>query len=1022
MRNNIFRIVTVLVLLCPAIVFAQEVPEEESVVSIIEDTVWTKDSELSFDKPVIVSGATLTIEEGVHITLSDSFGGYGLFQIQGGRILANGTETNPIVFAPKDGTARYQIFFQGSIENDPSLLRYVHFLDGGKEGEEAGGDFGMTPGLPTLHFFEGRLRIENSLFQGSLSSDIRAEYPYRWGEGTDTLSVINSNFSYRIPYKRSDNNIPIGNTEDFYRQANEAVLVGEGACPEGVSCESIVSLRNNYYGDMTGPRGDVSNDYGNLGEGKKVLGMVAYSGFRQNDLLADPLIVVPGILGSEKNGDGEWVLDPILHIYDDLVASLKKNGYEEGKNLFLFPYDWKRDNRDTANDLKQKITDIQNETGSNTVDIAAHSMGGLVTRQYIESSAYRNDIDQLITLGTPHRGAPKAYLMWEGGEFGTDFFDSILKHHFTIEAEHSGYSSLYDYIRGAVFSVKQLLPDYDYLFDLGSGIMRSYPENYSRNEFLENLTINVDTLNSIRILNIIGKQSIQKSIESIKLIPSSEIVKWGNGMPLDFYSDSPENGFSFSFGDGTVPLSSAEALPSDKEEILDAEHTELPSRAQCLVFREVSGRSECKEIIEVNVPNIFLIKVFSPIDIQIVSPSGKRIGKDFETGEVVNEINGAFYTGYRTDNEFVTIPNPEDGEYRILTQGTGSGDYRIEATKITEDPDTGEAKESTATLHGTTSPSVQEEQSITIENDTVRGEGEGDTIPPATTLSLSGTESTHDWFTSDVSIMLSATDNENGSGIKHTKYSLDSGAIWQTYEHPLTLSREGRHTLQYFSTDQAGNKETVKSQEIKIDKTAPEAKIIFNSETQTLDIVGTDTFSEPVSVSISQSVISDSDPESRETFKKIWIPGQARDDKKRDRDDEKERMIATLTDEAGHRTDLSFEKKKDRSGRISIELESLVYDGVSASLPKTTLDYKWMQRLRYSTNGYALFASHIRTGTRKLESHYLPKKNETLIMEKPRELADLGDDDADRRPVRKRLSGMIVPGLLTEKGSVEMVY
>lgn len=1016
MRSNLFRILSVPVLLCPTVVFAQEVPEDESVISIVEDTVWIKDSELSFDKPVIVSGATLTIEEGVHITLSDSFGGYGLFQIQGGRVLANGTETNPIVFAPKDETAHYQVFFQGSVENDPSLFRHVHFLDGGKESEEAGGDFGTTPGLPTLHFFEGRLRIENSLFQGSLSSDIRAEYPYRWGEGADTLSIINSNFSYYIPYKRSDNNIPIGNTEDFYRQANEAVSIGDGSCPEGAVCEPIVSLRNNYYGDITGPRGDVSNDYGHFGEGKKVSGTVAYSGFRQNDLLADPLIIVPGILGSEKNDNGEWVLDPILHIYDDLVASLKKNGYEEGKNLFLFPYDWKRDNRDTANDLKQKITDIKNETGSEKVDIAAHSMGGLVAREYIEGDAYQSDVDQLVTLGTPHRGAPKAYLMWEGGEFGTDLLDSVLKHHFTIEAEHSGYSSLYEYIRGAVFSVKQLLPDYDYLFDLGSETMRSYPENYSRNEFLENLTMNVNALNGVRSLSVIGKQSIQKSIEKIKLIHTSKLGKWENGMPLDFYSDNPENGFSFSSGDGTIPLSSAEALPSDKEEILDAEHTELPSRARCLVFHELSGRSECKEIIEVNVPNIFLIKVFSPIDIQVVSPSGKRIGKNFKTGDIINEIEGAFYTGYQTKNEFITIPNPEDGEYKILTQGTGEGNYRIEATKITEDPDMGEAKESTATLRGTATLLAEEEQAIAIEGDTVTGGGETDTIPPVTTLSLSGTEGANGWYTSDVSIALSAADNENGTGIQKTEYSFDSGTTWRIYTDPFVLSQEGIATIQYFSTDQMGNKEEVKIQTIKIDKTAPEAKISFNPEVQKLDIVGMDAFSQSVSVVMMDSVIP-SEVEGPQ-FRDSSTRRLARNDKEK----QKEIKTVTLTDAAGHRTELSFEKERDRFGRISIEFKSIAYDGVSANLPKTTLDYKWILRLRQDTNEYALFASHIRTDTVKLESHYLPKKHQTVIMEKPRDLSDEGDDNTDRRPVRKKISGMIIPGLTTEKGNVKVYY
>ena len=34
-------------------------------------------------------------------------------------------------------------------------------------------------------------------------------------------------------------------------------------------------------------------------------------------------------------------------------------------------------------------------------------MGGLLAREYIESDYYEDDIDQLITIGTPHLGSTK---------------------------------------------------------------------------------------------------------------------------------------------------------------------------------------------------------------------------------------------------------------------------------------------------------------------------------------------------------------------------------------------------------------------------------------------------------------------------------------------------------------------------------------------------------------------------------------------------------------------------------------
>ncbi|UOG77424.1 hypothetical protein MTX78_23600 (plasmid) [Hymenobacter tibetensis] len=40
------------------------------------------------------------------------------------------------------------------------------------------------------------------------------------------------------------------------------------------------------------------------------------------------------------------------------------------------------------------------------VDLVGHSMGGLLSRQYIQGPDYRQDVNRLITLNTPHSGSP----------------------------------------------------------------------------------------------------------------------------------------------------------------------------------------------------------------------------------------------------------------------------------------------------------------------------------------------------------------------------------------------------------------------------------------------------------------------------------------------------------------------------------------------------------------------------------------------------------------------------------------
>ena len=187
----------------------------------------------------------------------------------------------------------------------------------------------------------------------------------------------------------------------------------------------------------------------------------------------DPVIIVPGIMGS-WNVSGEWELDPIMHTYDNLWEALKLAGYKEDKTLFAFPYQWRDSNVISADYLKKKINDVKDTCECEKVDLVAHSMGGLVARAYIQSNDYQDDVDQLIFLGTPHKGSPKSYLTWEAAEGFEKFKEVIAKIYFSIEAHLLGYDSLFAYIQNGVKSVEQLLPDYAYLRDAGEISSRPY--------------------------------------------------------------------------------------------------------------------------------------------------------------------------------------------------------------------------------------------------------------------------------------------------------------------------------------------------------------------------------------------------------------------------------------------------------------------------------------------------------------------------------------------------------------------
>lgn len=92
--------------------------------------------------------------------------------------------------------------------------------------------------------------------------------------------------------------------------------------------------------------------------------------------------------------------------YALLLAQLTALGYREGADLFVFPYDWRRSNFETADRLREFIA--AKGLAGRPVDLVAHSMGGLVSTIYIQKYAAEQRVRNFIAMGTPFYGAAKA--------------------------------------------------------------------------------------------------------------------------------------------------------------------------------------------------------------------------------------------------------------------------------------------------------------------------------------------------------------------------------------------------------------------------------------------------------------------------------------------------------------------------------------------------------------------------------------------------------------------------------------
>ena len=103
-----------------------------------------------------------------------------------------------------------------------------------------------------------------------------------------------------------------------------------------------------------------------------------------------------------------------------------------------------------------------------------------------------------------------------------------------------------------------------------------------------------------------------------------------------------------------------------------------------------------------------------------------------------------------------------------------------------------------------------------------------DTTPPVTTISFDPPTPDGDngWFVSDVTTILNATDDM--SGVNATYYRLNEGE-WETYTEPFVIQSDGHCLIEYYSVDNAGNEEDVKSFVIKIDQTSPDIELYYEA-------------------------------------------------------------------------------------------------------------------------------------------------------------------------------------------------
>lgn len=315
-------------------------------------------------------------------------------------------------------------------------------------------------GNTTLHFETGALPVETDITSlasaGDLETAIKREtMPVMVGDNqAPSLVVIASGKTWQVPFAKEA--LTIGRHPENDIVLNTPMASRAHARIERRQDDFILRDLNSRNGTWVNDA-KVTEQTLRGGEAIRIgpARLIFKRGFSSEDLTdltspagraePRPVVIVPGLLGSELWLGSERIfpnikvlisrpeilrlpgdhavevrdvvnevvivpnvikLDQYNRLGNYLVDSL---GYERGKNLLEFGYDWRQDNRISARRLAEAIEQWQARSSHarRPVTIIAHSNGALVSRYYTECLGGAKTVERIVFMGAPHYGSPK---------------------------------------------------------------------------------------------------------------------------------------------------------------------------------------------------------------------------------------------------------------------------------------------------------------------------------------------------------------------------------------------------------------------------------------------------------------------------------------------------------------------------------------------------------------------------------------------------------------------------------------
>jgi hypothetical protein len=509
--------------------------------------------------------------------------------------------------------------------------------------------------------------------------------------------------------------------------------------------------------------------------------------------------------------------------YGNLINNFINQGYASGTDLFTVPYDWRLSLEDEVDRLNDVVQTAISNSPSGKVSIIAHSMGGLLVKEYLNNLPDTSFVDKLILAGVPQLGAPKAFKALNYGDnMGFEFAGKDVLNSDRIKTISQNMPGIYE-----------LLPSRKYI-DVNGGYVKDFRSEVKILNYDETAQLMKDNGRNGSLIDVADDfhQEIDNSqfnAQNVYNIVGCRQTKTIGG--FNIYDDEVK--IVLTNGDGTVPLSSAFNLASGYNNYFvlnnetDINHTGLirDEKTLALINNIISNQSDiAPEGISTNTSDCtdefgwkdliksFVFGVHSPVELHLYDSYGNHLGPN-SNGDIELEIPGGSYEVIGED-KFAIVPATDVYDVAINAISTGKFGLEVEnyagttkEEKITYldiplQTNNAIAKLTFTNTNGDLALKLDNEGDGIIDmliqpNAVLDSNTAGDITPPEISFNMQNTVI----LNSKVAMSFTVTDDLSGVGIIESDLDgtqVNKGAT-------VKISNIGNHTLTVKTVDKAGN-------------------------------------------------------------------------------------------------------------------------------------------------------------------------------------------------------------------------